>query len=1164
MKQEKRLCSHGPSCLPFLFVWLFVLGSANSLRAQPAAEQIVWSIGASDGTSIEFAPGSRNLVTYTIGKSSPSRDFPGRQMGSAGFDPAQSGEKPYTIAFDLDADLGAGSFRLIADLIFQSGAPPEMKIRVNERTGIFPIRPKHKKDIDSNESNAMLLTKETLSVAIDRSWLKRNGNQITLTPLGLGSVDYDALSLRRIAGGNPVGLESLRLEPTIFFKKNGTTLVEVCEVIIPFQKRFSRGTVRIQIGDQQILRELGGSDYDFGVLTVPIEVAEAPESATAMVEVNLDSQTQQVKHDFVPAKQWKVYVCPKVHNDVGYTDLQPHVNELDNRNTDAALEILSQYPFYKFNFETAWLVDNYLDCRPAAYRDAFFDWAAQGRATINAFYLNLMTGICSGEELYRAMYFTHELHREHQSNFDFACLTDAPSHSWFLPTLLTDVGIKAFSNGSNQTRAPILLFSDLNEQSPFYWEGMNGERIFMWYARSYTQWKRLTGPDFTSNVASFEYLKSSVPQFLTRFRRADYVPDAVMIYGAYVDNAAIPKTGEAPLIQEWNEDYEFPKLIVASDAEYFDYVDQNFGDRLPVYRGDAGAYWEDGVASSAKATTLNRHTQQILPAAETASSFATLFDPRNRYPAEDFREAWKNVMFYDEHTWGAHNSVSQPDREFVTRQWEIKESYATRANLDARNLLLRSLNRLCQQIDVEGDTVFAFNWQNWPRTEPLEVEIDQGRYLVELETGTPIPLDVILEKDGYRRVRFLAENVPSMGYKGYALRSLNPPAAKPNTSLSGTTVESQFYRLTVDTQTGAIKSLYDKTANRELVDQRAPYRLNQYLYVSGGEGSLILNHTFGTAPADLEIDLPTSAKIVEHDKTPFGQRISVTTQAKNTPSIRSEYLVYDKIKRVDIVNTVEKEATRAKEAIYFAFPFATQQPAVEYQIQNGWVRPNEDQLPGACREWFTPQNLVHVRDGAYSMVWATPDAPLVNLTDINRGRWPTHLPITNGHVYSYVMHNYWFTNYRATQEGVFRFRYSISSGHDLSQSELARFDADTRAPVLAYPFVSSFSAGVVAEGRPFPPSSGSFLKLENPDLQIVTLKAAEDQKGYILRVREIAGRSGEARIELPVLRVQDAQVCNGVEVVQKQLAFDERSIGIPYQSNRFATVRIKAEKAVKE
>ena len=654
-----------------------------------------------------------------------------------------------------------------------------------------------------------------------------------------------------------------------------------------------------------------------------------------------------------------------------------------------------------------------------------------------------------------------------------------------------------------------------------------------------------------------------MPQFLTQFLRAGYLPDAVMIYGAYVDNAAIPDTGEAELIEHWNKEYEFPKLICASDAEYFGYIAKNFGEKLPVYRGDCGAYWEDGVGSTAHATTLNRHSQQILPAAETAAALATLYAPQNRYPQEDFRNAWRNVMFYNEHTWGAHNSVSQPGREFVERQWEVKEGYASRANLDARNLLARGFNRLCQQINVEGDTVLAFNWQNYVRSEPLEVEINSGQHLVELANGKPVPLDLVSERDGWKRVRFLAQDVPALGYKGYAIRSLSPLDPRNNEKEPGTTIESKFYRLTVDLQTGAIKSLFDKTEQRELVDVSAPYKLNEYLYVSGGEGSQILNFTFGTPPANLIIDTPVAAEVVENLKTPLGARIAVLTHCKNTPQIRSEYRVYDTLRRVDIVNTVEKTATRSKEGVYFAYPFAAEKPAFEVEIQNGWLRPNEDQMPGACREWFTPQNLVHLRDGNFDVAWATPDAPLVCLTDINRGRWPDKLETKSGHVYGYVMNNYWFTNYRAEQGGTFQYRFSVTSGQALDRVALARFDADTRAPVLAYPFVSTFSAAVAKAGRPLPAASGSFLALNAPNLQIITFKEAEDHDGFILRVRETSGMNGEAEAGLPTFRLKEAWLCNGVEEPKQKLVSTADSVRVPYKGNRYVTVRLKAESALK-
>ena len=1136
-----------------------VQASSDASEANPASDAL-WSIGTPDGTSIEFAPGARPKLVFTVGQSVASRDFAGNQDGSVGFD-GKTAEKPYTIAFDL-SEPPQGNYELVLDLVYPAGAPRQLEIRVNDKLGIFPVQPTPKKSVDGEQGNSMLLAKQHLAVPISGAWLKAAGNQVTVIPLGVGGMEYDAVTFRK-AGGNSGAGEKLRLEPTIFFRKEGGKLMEVCRLIAPFQKRFQSGKATVRMGNRSFRTTFTNAAYDFGLLSEVIQIPAGVCAGKASVKLSLDGQTRQVEQDVTPAKQWKVFICPKVHNDVGYTDLQPHVNELDNRNTDTVLDVLAKYPFYKFNFETSWLVENYLDCRAPAWRKQFFDLAHKGRANINALYLNLMTGVCSGEELYRAMYFTHRLHRERGANFDFACITDAPSHSWFLPTLFTDVGIKGFSNGSNQSRAPILYRSGLNEDSPFYWEGMNGEMIFMWYARSYVQLKRLTGPGWGGPVSSFDYLNSSVPQFLVRYTRDDYAPDAVMIYGAYVDNAAVPETAEAPVIERWNQDYEYPKLIVASDADYFNYIEKHFKDRLPVRRGDCGAYWEDGVASSAQATTLNRRTQQILPAAETAATLATIFEPRNRYPAEDFRGAWRNVMFYDEHTWGAHNSISQPDRQFVTRQWEIKEGYATRANLDARNLLARANNRLCQQIAADGSSIIAFNWQNWPRTEPLEVEIDSGQQLVDLTDNRPVPMDVIFEKDGFRKVRFLAENVPPMGYRGYSLRSLNPATFKGNEKSSGNTIENQYYRLTVDTQTGGLASLFDKTANRELLDRKAPYKLNQYVYVSGGEGSLILNFTFGSAPAKLIIDTPVSAEIVESVKTPLGQRIVVATKAKNTPSVRSEYLLYDKIQRVDIVNTLEKTETRAKEAVYFAFPFAADKPAFEYQIQNGWCRPNDDQLPGACREWFTPQNLVHISDGAFSVAWSTPDAPLATLTDINRGQWLERLPISNGHVYSYALNNYWFTNYRAQQGGRFVFHYSITSGKDLSRETLARFDADTRAPVIAYPFLSSFSAQIAQAGRPMPAGSGSFLTLDAPNLQMVTFKEAEDGVGYIVRLREVAGKFGEAELRLPTFRVKEAYLCNGVEDDKAKLSSTTTSVKVPYQPNRFITVRLKGENDIK-
>ncbi len=1147
------------AAMALLFLaFLAVMHTSSQVAMAAENSPVVWSIGRADGSSVEFAPGQKDKATFTIGQSTPEKDFPAHQMGSISLNPyVLSGEKPYTVVFDLEQKVRQ-DYELVVDFIFQIGAPREIRVEVNERRGIFPFLPQAKQEIDSDEGNYVLLAKQRLVVPIEASWLKPKGNRISLIPLGEGEVTYDALILQTGVGNRASSSIGLRLEPTIFFHKGKDGLFEVCNLYVPFGRRFARGSATITVGGKRVTRRLASGGYDFGVLTDRFEVGVPAEPAKATVKVSLDGRHQSLTQDFVPARQWKLYVCPKVHNDLGYSDLQPQVDEVDVRNTDTVLNVLAKYPFYKFNFDTAWAVENYLKNRPPEDQERLLEQLRQGRMGVNAFYFHLLTGLCTGEELYRSLYFAYRLHHDYGIDFDSASFSDAPTHTWFLPSLLTEVGIRGFANAINQNRAPILFLTGLNETSPFYWEGLNGERILSWYSRAYNQLSLLARVYADFPVFSYEYMKAAVPQFLLRFMRAGYAPDAVMVYGAYSDNAVFPEKGdEAALIARWNQEYAFPKLIVATDADYFAYIEKHFADDLPVYRGDAGAYWEDGAASTSRATTLNQRTKQTLPAAETIASFAALLDPRNLYPVDQLRAAWQDVLFYDEHTWGAHVSIRQPDREFVTRQWEFKRNYATRADFSTRNLLTRSLYQLAQEVRLDRNSIVAVNLQPLARTQPLEVEIDEDDYLLDPANNAPVKLDIVLEKDGWRKVRFMAEDVPAMGYKAYAVRHLESPRdhAPAKQVDSDASIENQYYRLEVDTRTGGLKSLYDKTAGKELVDQGAPYMLNQYLYVSGGAGTLLIDNIYGRRPPDLAIASPVTARIVENIRTPLGQRLTVEMRAKNTPKIRSEYRLYEGLKRVEILNTLVKEEVRDQEAVYFAFPFAAQKPGFEYQIQNGWVRPNEDQLPGACREWFATQNLVHIRDGSFSMAWATPDAPLMTLTDINRGRWLEHLEIKNGYVFSYIMNNYWWTNYKAAQGGDFSFRYYITSGEKLTHEGLSRFDVDTRTPVFAYPFLSPPT--LQPQNQILGPAQGSLMTLEAPNLEFVTFKQAEDGKGYVLRLREVAGRTGEAEVSFPSLRIDKAYLCSGVEAVLRELPSTQTSVSVPYDANRYITLRLE-------
>jgi alpha-mannosidase len=130
----------------------------------------------------------------------------------------------------------------------------------------------------------------------------------------------------------------------------------------------------------------------------------------------------------------------------------------------------------------------------------------------------------------------------------------------------------------------------------------------------------------------------------------------------------------------------------------------------------------------------------------------------------------------------------------------------------------------------------------------------------------------------------------------------------------------------------------------------------------------------------------------------------------------------------------------------------------------------------------------------------------------------------------------------------------------MDREALARFDADTRAPLLAYPFVSSFSARVGGgDDRRLPAASGSFLSVDASNLQVVTLKEAEDGDGWILRLRETAARALDAELSSPVLHFKEAHLCNGVEENQRKLAVSANAVKFPVKPNQYVTLRLKLD-----
>src|SRR5208337_4756502 len=111
-------------------------------------------------------------------------------------------------------------------------------------------------------------------------------------------------------------------------------------------------------------------------------------------------------------------------------------------------------------------------------------------------------------------------------------------------------------------------------------------------------------------------------------------------------------------------------------------------------------------------------------------------------------------------------------------QWAIKEDFATEAKKDVDYVLRRAMAALADYIYDPKGTLLVFNPLSWQRSSMVETDLDKGLELVDLATKRTISYEVLSTGQSYLHIRFLAQDVPSVGYKAYAMRETKaePPA----------------------------------------------------------------------------------------------------------------------------------------------------------------------------------------------------------------------------------------------------------------------------------------------------------------------------------------------------------------------------------------------------
>lgn len=763
------------------------------------------------------------------------------------------------------------------------------------------------------------------------------------------------------------------------------------------------------------------------------------------------------------------------HTDIGYSHLQPEVMKIHLKNIDDALrmiEVTKNYPVearFKWNIESLWAVENYLKQASPEQKDKFIKAVKEGSICLSALYANILTGISQPEETFHYTDYAEKLKKEYGLNINNAMISDIPGFAWTTVTALAKGGVKYFSSGPNflGENHPYLgdragHFVKTWGDKPVWWKSPSGEeKVLFWTAgKGYSSWHG------TAPGAIFDRGPAKIAAYLEELTKNNYPYDMVQWrYNCVADNGPID-TAISRFVDEWNIKYASPKIVLNTTEKLFEEFEQKYGASIPTVKGDITPYWEDGAISTATEEGQNRVNSLRL---QQLTTLYAMLNPK-QYNQNRFYEAWKNVIMFHEHTWGAHNSTTQPDEPFVTEQWRIKKQFMLDANSEINALEQDLLQPLSSN---KSRKIAVYNTSSWKRNGPVQIPAANGKSVKDVN-GKLFPLQKLSNGNSV----FIATDVPALGSAVYEIVD-KPAVSSTKFTLTDDKLSNGKIAIQWDKTNGSILKLesgndfnFSGTFNKQ--------GLNSYWYVPG------LN------PADAETNSNVQVKVLENG--PVLTTISLSSNAPGANNLERKLSLYANGDELEIENIVDKKAIRSKEAVHFGFPFNAQFNNTTLDAGYGTMQYLKDQLPGSDMDYLYGRRWIDVSSDNKGVQWMLLETPLVepsNMIDERLTVPPSHKEWKKSGSptatwFSYAMNNYWHTNYKADQEGISRFRYAVRPHNSFSYSETEKSGTAFTQPLIALPVKDNTS------------SSGLF-ELSNNHI-VVTSITPQENGGFLIRL----------------------------------------------------------------
>ena len=680
----------------------------------------------------------------------------------------------------------------------------------------------------------------------------------------------------------------------------------------------------------------------------------------------------------------KVVVVFKTHFDLGFTGLPGEVmRQYTGPMFDAVRRVMAATENEPEGLRYSWTLPawplRFLLSDPSVSeesREAARQLVGEGRLHWHAWPFTTHTAFCSLEELARGLQISRGLSEEFGRWPSAAKQTDVPGHTWILPTLLAEAGVKFLHLGANPgSHAP-------HVPRLFWWEGPDGSHLLTYYSPGGYGTPLLPPDDWHLDTwlavaHTSDNTGPQSPEELARIRRTieEGAPGVEVLFGQLGDFA--------------ESLFEHPEQL----------------DDLPVVTQDLADTWIHGIGTYPREVSRVRDLRSKLLGIEQAAAAHDW--PGNEGSRDDFplaREvaalvdaAYEQLLLFGEHTWGLDVKSTikrafgdgfpaarktEPYRR-LEESWRAKAAYVDRAEELYKQALRVAQDRTGGAFDLSGPNLTLEDPLAPPHRALPENVLDNGyvRVEVDAESGGIVSL-----YDRESRREFVDETSPEP-FGGYR---------------------------------------YDLYSAADIAEFMRAYGLffqDWFVHDFGKQGYPEDSQHVTAYARDFEL-----VRESKHSILLKGGRLRTEGQAYALPaqSVSIRISLHPLSAGVELEYIVEgKEATPLAESTVVPFPTNVARPVFRLGQTGSVIDPARDIVEGAnhylwCADWLD------VSDGRVGLTVAPVDMPLLSAGEPGIYRFdPSRVP-TEPVIYAHLSNTQWGTNFPQWLEGDFRWRIKLS------------------------------------------------------------------------------------------------------------------------------------------